>query len=197
MRYFQCTLCPTHVQLPQISISLTRMVHSAFVIKNELALTHDNHSKSIIYLGSHSWCCTFYALICMLNCFSHVWLFAILWTIVLQACMSTGFSRQEYWSGYPFPSPEDLPNPRTEPASLTGLLRCRWTLYHLSHQGSLTFYGFGQTHNHIWVSPVTYTVKNLPTMQEMQETKAQSLGQEEPLEEEMATHSSILVWEIP
>ena len=110
--------------------------------------------------------------------------------------MSTGFSRQEYWSGYPFPSPEDLPNPRTEPASLTGLLHCRWTLYHLSHQGSLTFYGFGQTHNHIWVSPVTYTVKNLPTMQEMQETKAQSLGQEEPLEEEMATYSSILVWGI-
>ena len=29
--------------------------------------------------------------------------------------MSTGFSRQEYWSGYPFPSPEDLPNPGIEP----------------------------------------------------------------------------------
>ena len=37
-------------------------------------------------------------------------------------------------------------------------------------------------------------VKNLPAMQE---TQVQSLDQEEPLEEEMATHSSILVWEIP
>ena len=34
-------------------------------------------------------------------------------------------------------------------------------------------------------------------MQEMQEKLVQSLGQEEPLEEEMATHSSILAWEIP
>ena len=38
------------------------------------------------------------------------------------------------------------------------------------------------------------TVKNLPAMQEMQ---VQSLGQEDPLEKEMATHSSILAWEIP
>ena len=39
-------------------------------------------------------------------------------------------------------------------------------------------------------------VKNLP-MQETSETQVRSLGQEEPLEEEMATHSSILVWKIP
>ena len=40
-------------------------------------------------------------------------------------------------------------------------------------------------------------VHNSPAMQEMQETWVQSLGQEDPLEEEMATHSSILAWEIP
>ena len=40
-------------------------------------------------------------------------------------------------------------------------------------------------------------IKNLPAEQEMQETWVQSLGQEDPLEEEMATHSSILAWEIP
>ena len=34
-------------------------------------------------------------------------------------------------------------------------------------------------------------------MQEMQETRVQSLGQEDPLEEEMATHSSVLAWKIP
>ena len=40
-------------------------------------------------------------------------------------------------------------------------------------------------------------VKNLPTMQENQETRVQSLGWEDPLEKEMATHSSILAWKIP
>ena len=40
-------------------------------------------------------------------------------------------------------------------------------------------------------------VKHLPAMQETQETWVQSLGQEDPLEEEMATHSSILTWRIP
>ena len=40
-------------------------------------------------------------------------------------------------------------------------------------------------------------VKNLPTMQETQEMWVLSLGQEDPLEEEMTTHSSILAWEIP
>ena len=39
-------------------------------------------------------------------------------------------------------------------------------------------------------------VKNLPTVQETQETWVQSLGQEDPLKKEMATHSSILAWEI-
>ena len=37
------------------------------------------------------------------NCFSHVWLFATPWTVAHQAPLSMGFSRQEYWSGLPFP----------------------------------------------------------------------------------------------
>ena len=40
-------------------------------------------------------------------------------------------------------------------------------------------------------------VKNLPTMQETQETQVLALGWKDPLEEEMATHSSILAWRIP
>ena len=40
-------------------------------------------------------------------------------------------------------------------------------------------------------------VKNPPIMQETQEKQVQSLGQEDPLEKKMATHSSILAWEIP
>ena len=40
-------------------------------------------------------------------------------------------------------------------------------------------------------------VENPPAMQKMQEMQVQSLGQEDPLEKAMATHSSILAWEIP
>ena len=50
---------------------------------------------------------------------SHVQLFATLWTVAYQVPLSMGFSRQEYWSGLPFPSPGDLPNPGIEPRSLT------------------------------------------------------------------------------
>ena len=50
---------------------------------------------------------------------SHVWLFATPWTVAYQAPPSREFSRQEYWSGLPFPSPGDLPNPRIEPGSPT------------------------------------------------------------------------------
>ena len=46
---------------------------------------------------------------------SRVWLFVTLWTVAYQAPLSMGFSRQEYWSGLPFPSPGDLPNPGIEP----------------------------------------------------------------------------------
>ena len=48
---------------------------------------------------------------------SPVRLFATLWTVTYQAPPSMGFSRQEYWSGLPFPSPGDLPDPETEPGS--------------------------------------------------------------------------------
>ena len=50
---------------------------------------------------------------------SPVRLFATPWTVAHQAPPSMGFSRQEYWSGLPFPSPEDLPNPEIEPGSPT------------------------------------------------------------------------------
>ena len=39
------------------------------------------------------------------------------WTVACQAPLSMGFSRQEYWSGLPFPSPGHLPNPRIKPGS--------------------------------------------------------------------------------
>ena len=58
----------------------------------------------------------------MLSRFSHVQPFPALWTVAHQAPLSVGFSRQEYWSGLPFPSVGDLPEPGIEPKSsaLTG-----------------------------------------------------------------------------
>ena len=48
---------------------------------------------------------------------SHVRLLATQWGVACQAPLSMEFSRQEYWSGLPFPTPRDLPNPGIEPAS--------------------------------------------------------------------------------
>ena len=52
-------------------------------------------------------------------------------TVAHQAPLSMGFSRQESWSGVPFPPPGDLPDPGIEARSL----HCRQILYSLSHQG--------------------------------------------------------------
>ena len=48
---------------------------------------------------------------------SRVRLFVSPWTVAYQDSPSMGFSRQEYWSGLPFPSPGDLPDPGIEPGS--------------------------------------------------------------------------------
>ena len=83
------------------------------------------------------------------------------------------FSRQEYWSGLPAPSPGDLPDPGIEPRS-----PALWVDALPSAPPSL----------------VAQIIKNLPAVQE---TQVQSLGWEDPLENGMALHSSILAWKIP
>ena len=80
------------------------------------------------------------------------------WTVAYQAPPSKGFSRQEYWSGVPFPSP-----------------------------------GLSNLHFH---KVVQWKRTRLP-MQETQEMRVGSLGQEDPLEGEMAIHPNNLAWEIP
>ena len=56
----------------------------------------------------------------------HVWLFGTPWTVAHQAPLPMGFSRQEYGSGLPFPSPGDLPSQGSNPCLLLG----RQMLYH-------------------------------------------------------------------
>ena len=74
-----------------------------------------------------------------------MWLFATLWTIVHQAPLSLGFSRQEYWSGLPLPSPRYLPNRGSKPESsalaggfftdwATGEAWMGWECYNLNDQ---------------------------------------------------------------
>ena len=68
-------------------------------------------------------------------------LFSPPWTIVHQAPLSMRFPRQEYWSGLPFPTPEDLPNPGIESAcSCTEPPALRLDSLLLSHWGSPLFY---------------------------------------------------------
>ena len=72
---------------------------------------------------SDGWVCTLSAWYGLWNVkvkvksLSCVRLFAIPWTVAYQAPQSTEFSRQEYWSGLPFPSPGDLPSPGIETGS--------------------------------------------------------------------------------
>ena len=67
----------------------------------------------IFYRFYHLHCC-----VCVLSRFSYIRLCATPWTVVRQAPLYMEFSRQEYWSGLPFPPPGDLPNPGTELSSL-------------------------------------------------------------------------------
>ena len=78
------------------------------------------------------------------------------WTVAHRAPLSRGFSRQEYWSGLPFPPPGDLPNPGTEP----GLLHCGQILHRLSRWGSPE----ALTQSGTRLSHVTFTFKGLTHM---------------------------------
>ena len=55
------------------------------------------------------------------------------WTVARQAPLSMGFSKQEYWSGLPFPSPGDLPDPGPEPASLASPAWCKLKSQNYTH----------------------------------------------------------------
>ena len=74
------------------------------------------------------------AMLLLFSCQVESSCFATLWNIAHQSSLSTGFPRQEYWSGLPVPSPEDPPNPGIEPGSPA----LQADSLPLSHQGSLS-----------------------------------------------------------
>ena len=72
---------------------------------------------------------------------SRVRLFVTPWTVAYQAPLSTGFSRQEYWSGLPFPSPGDLPDPGIKPGLVISILSAKSNCKVVDkHQGILGLY---------------------------------------------------------
>ena len=119
----------------------------------------------------------------LLSRFSHVWLFATPWMVAHQSPLSMKFSRQEYWSGLPFPPPRIFPTQRSDSVLLC---RLHW------QAGSLQ--GTGDSVPQWLSSPVTQMVRKLSAMRW---TQVWALGQEDLLEKGMATHSSILAWRIP
>ena len=135
-------------------------------------------------------------------------LFATPWTGACWVPQSMGFSRQEYQSWFPCLPLEDLPDPGIKPASLISYIQL---LYHQRHLGSSLKLNMGQLKSQIVnsldpsfiqyiflyflrASLIDQSVKNLPAMWE---TPVRFLGQEDPLEKEVASHCSILAWKTP
>ena len=127
----------------------TQQNHIPFLRHNTLpSLKHDDapvrmvkHSSLHQVLIVLSFCMCLHILshdlICIYVLVCSVWLFVTPWTVAHQAPLSMGFSRQEFWSRFPVPSPEDLRSPGTESTFLQ-FLYWGWILHPLSHQGSLT-----------------------------------------------------------
>ena len=116
---------------------------------------------------------------------SSVQLFVTGWTVPHKAPLSMEFSRQEYWSELPFPTPGDLSNPRKQFSCVScigrGFLPLSTEIVNCFLVKVKSF-------------PMVQTVKCPPAIREIQ---VRSLGQEDPLEKEIATHFSILAWKVP
>ena len=144
-----------------------------------------------------------FLLLLLLSRFSRVWLCATPKTTDHQAPPSLGFSRQEHWSGLPFPSP----GPRklgvwNLSAEIGGGLgesnrniknHRKWFTHMYRHMYILILFLYITKR----ASLVAQIVKNLPAMLAVQESHVQPLGLEDPLKKGMATQSSIFAWRAP
>ena len=120
---------------------------------------------------------------------SHVRLSAIPWTVAYRVPLSMGFSRQEHWSGLPFPSPGDLSNPGIEPRSPTlwaDALPSKPPEKPEAIAGPVDFL------NKVSVACMALVVKNPPA----NAGDIRDVGVRRSLEKGMATHSSILAWSL-
>ena len=124
---------------------------------------------------------------------SHVQLFGTPWIIACQTHLFMGFSRQEYWSGVPFPFPGNLPYPGIEPVSLMSpalaggfftistTWKAQYTNKYIVILYRVTFPGGWDSKEYAWNAGDPGLI----------------LGQEDSLKEGMATLSNIIAWRIP
>ena len=87
------------------------------VTRNSVASEGEGERGSALNTGAFPFSQSTHLLKVNVKSLSRVWLFETPWTIAYQAPPSMGFSKQEYWSGLPLPSPGDLPHPGIEPRS--------------------------------------------------------------------------------
>ena len=116
---------PTPVFLPGELHGQRNLVGYSSWGRKELVTTEDWHYHTLssglralhgfdqVHLATTFW----HRQYCLVKLLSRVWPFATPWTVAHQAPLSMGFSRQEYRSGLPFPSPGDLSDPGIEPMS--------------------------------------------------------------------------------
>ena len=136
--------------------------------------------------------------ICTLNHVSRVRLFVTLWTVAHQAPLSMGLSRQEYWSGWPCPSPGDLPNPGIKPTCLMSpaLAGKFFTTSATCGEGYGTPLQYSCLENPMdggaWRAAVHGVATSRTRLSDFPFTFHFHAS-----EKEMATHSSVLAWRIP
>ena len=112
-------LCPQHFLGKNTGVSSHFLLQGVFPTQgSNLYLLHwQEGSLPLSHQGSHSLVYSYHYLRAISR-FSHVQLFATLWTVAGLAPLSKGFSRPEYQSGLPCPHPGDLPDQGAEPVSL-------------------------------------------------------------------------------
>ena len=146
----------------------------------------------------------FYKTVCVCSIVPN---FATSWTVALQAPLSIGFSRQEYWSGLPFPTPGHLPDPGIEPSSLVSPVlaggfftteppRSDSILSLVGHRVSGTPLQYSCLENPMdggaWWAAVHGVARSRTRLSNFTFT-----FHFHALEKEMATHSNVLAWRIP
>ena len=119
------------------------------------------------------------------------------WTIACQTSLSMEFSRQEYWSGLPFPSPGDLPHPEIEPGSpalQADSLPSELLGFMSYYNGTPLQYSCleNPTGGGAWWAAVHGVAKSQTQLSDFTFT-----FHFHALEKAMATHSSVLAWRIP
>ena len=101
------TASSVHPCLLPCTYLLITIILPLLVNVTQIATPVTLHSSPSLPTSNWLLCLTFSAFwtshACVLSCFSHVWLSATPWTMACQTPLSMGFSRQEYWSGLPFP----------------------------------------------------------------------------------------------